>query len=92
MPSQLSVLSIAVVPPRPLHLLEVLEGPLCDVKSWVHLPQVGLSDEGQAADAQVRMKRVWMAVRPLREASHQSVLSGENETAVPFKVCVLEHI
>lgn len=92
MSSQLSVLSIAVVPPCPLHLLEVLKGPLCDVKSRVDLSQVGLSDEGQAADSQVRMKRVWMAVGPFCKASHQSVLSGENETAVPFKVCVLEHI
>lgn len=89
---KLSVLSPAVVSPCLLQLLEVLEGSLGDVKSWVDLPQVGLTDKGQAADPQVGVERVWMAVGPLGKASHQSILCGENETAVLFKMCVLEYI
>lgn len=48
----------AAVPPRLLQLLEVLEGSLGDVKSWMDLPQIGLSDQGEAADTQVGVKRV----------------------------------
>lgn len=49
----------AAVPPRLLQLLEVLKGSLGDVKSWMDLPQTGLSDQGQATQPQVGMERVW---------------------------------
>lgn len=38
------------------------------------------------------MSFTWMAVGPLGEAAHQTVLSGQNEAPVLFKVGVLEHV
>lgn len=53
-PVLLSLLSAAAVPGRPpclLQLLEVLKGSLGDVKSWVDLPEAGLSNQRQAAQS-----------------------------------------
>lgn len=46
------------VPPRLLQLLQALKGSLGDVKSWVDLPEAGLSDQRQAAQSQVGVERV----------------------------------
>lgn len=56
--SQPSAAAVAGVPPRLLQLLEVLKGPLGDVKSWVDLPEAGLSDQRQAAQSQVGVEGV----------------------------------
>lgn len=43
----LSGAAASTFPPCLLQLLEVLKGSLGDVKSWVDLPQIGLSDQRQ---------------------------------------------
>lgn len=49
--SLLSAAAAAGLPPRLLQLLEVLKGSLGDVKSWVDLPEAGLSDQRQATQS-----------------------------------------
>lgn len=49
--SLLSAAAVPAVPPCLLQLLEVLKGSLGDVKSWVDLPEAGLSNQRQAAQS-----------------------------------------
>lgn len=56
--SLLSAAAASAVPPCLLQLLEVLKGSLGDVKSWVDLPQTGLSDQRQTTQPQVGMERI----------------------------------
>lgn len=56
--SLLPAAAVAGVLPRLLQLLEVLKGPLGDVKSCVDLPEAGLSDQRQSAQSQVGVEGV----------------------------------
>lgn len=53
--------SRALLPPWAMQLPQTLERPHADVQGRMHLPQVRFSDQRQAADAKVRVKRVWGA-------------------------------
>ena len=53
------MLSCAGLCPRPVQLLQVLEGPLADVEGGVHSAQIFLANQGQATDPKIGVQGVW---------------------------------